>query len=266
MKTTKRIRNIIPLVLAVPFLMANSPRPAATTTNYEDFKVTTSYIGEIDIGEQRIFQYGINIENTGNSYLLMDDYLAYNNSGLSVKPYLFNSEVVAPGQIEDFIHESYGKMEFDDANDKWWGSTYYTKDENVTFSNISVVIDDRSNLINSYQIKADIANRGDYYYEAIVELIYDGDTYYIRSHISNNEMYFTTVDDIDLNKLTIKSMTAYRSSYETYKGGKVLAWIIYGFFGLIGLGILLIPPAIIIPVSIVKHKRRQRANQQKDRK
>lgn len=246
-----------------PLLMANSPVPYPDLHAYQDIDVTTSFVEKfINSANVELYKYNVTVNNTGEMPALLNHYLHYERStsasDIIERPSIFNDEVLMPGQSETLIMNWTEEMSFDDENDRWTTETLINRDNNVTFSNITV----KSNGDNNYQVNAKIKGTGDYYYTSIIELEYDGVVHYIEVRITTGKMMstFSTTEEIDLSKLKINSITAYRSTSNTYKGGVILAWMIYGFFGLILLALLLIPAAIIIPISIVRYKRNKRKN------
>ena len=258
----KNYLRYLPLLMLSPLLMANSPAPYPDLYDYRDLNVTTSFLDKAndqELGE--VYRYSVTVNNTGDSLALLNhginletDHEGYYSTERGT---IFYDEVLMPGKTETVIISCTNEMNFDDENDQWMTETLINRDDNVTFSNISV--EEKNGY---YQLNAKIKGTGDYYYTSIVELEYDGEIHYIEVRITTGKMMssFDTSETLDLSKLKVNSITAYRSTNNTYKGGVILAWMIYGFFGLIILGMLLIPAAIIIPISIVRYRRNKRNN------
>lgn len=248
--------KLLPILAFAPLLMANSPAPMPTITNYDNIDVSYTFI---ERGEDSLI-YDMTITNKGGSFALVSNSLKSINPSKSygyIKGDVFRYECLAPHQTKTFKFLSYDSIEDSIQDDTTWSTYCYdTLDENVSWSNPVI----KQNTAY-YTLKADFKNFGDYYYSAIVELLYEDDVYYIDAKCNGKKYLCLYMEkDIDPKDMEIRNITFFRSSYETYKGGKIIAAAIYIFFGLILLGILLIPPAIIIPVSIVSYKRKKRNN------
>ena len=245
------------LILAfAPLLMANSPAPMPTIRNYDDIDVSYTFIEK----SEDSLLYDMTITNKGSSFALVSNYLKSINPSRyfgHIKGDVFRDECLAPNQTKTFKFLAYDPIEDFIQDDTTWSTyCYNTLNDNITWSN--PVIEKNTAY---YTLKADFKNLGDYYYSAIVELLYEDEVYYIDAPYNNKKHLCLYMEkDIDPNDIEIRNITFFRSSYETYKGGKNIATGIYIFSGLILLGILLIPPAIIIPVSIVSYKRKKRNN------
>ena len=247
--------KLLPILLFAPLLMANSPAPMPTITNYDGIDVSYTFI---ERGEDSLI-YDMTITNKGSSFALVSKFLSINPSRYYgyIKGDVFRNECLAPHQTKTFKFLSYDPIEDFIQDDTTWSTYCYdTLDENISWSNPVI----KQNTAY-YTLKADFKNLGDYYYSAIVELLYEDEIYYIDAPYNNNKKYLCLYmeKDIDHNDIEVRNITFYRSSYKT-RGGRIIATGIYIFFGLILLGILLIPPAIIIPVSIVSYKRKKRNN------
>ena len=200
------------------------------------------------------------ITNKGDSFALLCDHLRsanpYKYYGV-IKGDVFSDECLAPHQTKTFKFLAGDPIEDFIQDDTTWSTDCYDiLDKNVSWSNPVIEQD-----AYYYTLKADFKNIGDYYCSAIVELLYEGDVYYVDAPYNNRKYLRLNMEkDINPNDIEVRNITFFRSSREKYKGGKIIAAVFYFFFGLILLGILLIPPAIIIPISIVSHKRKQRNN------
>ena len=133
------------------------------------------------------------------------------------------------------------------------GSVLTLLDENIQPKNCNISHVEN----NTYVLNGDFGDLSHYYYEGIVDLTYEGKEYSIHIDLDRTKK-FTTSKALDLTKLTINKVSAYRSSYNRYNGGKILEIIGIVFLVCIAIDIFIIPPSIIIPVSIVKYRRRKR--------
>ena len=248
---------LLSLLAVSPLFLANSPAPYATVEDYTDISVVCNSVTEVSNG----YAYDLSVTNTGDYYALLNQGMIINDRYFygDVEEELFFEEAIAPKQSKTFKYVSTEKYE-DLENAKWAMRAFTYLDSGITFSDLS--IEYQGNKM--YAINGKGKGDGDYYYCCIMELTYEDTTYYVSSKLNFNKKlaYFTTTQEIDASKITLKQITAYRSVYNTYKGGKILAYIIYGFIGLIILFVLLIPAAIIIPVSIAKsrHRKNQEIN------
>lgn len=251
--------KLLPILVFAPLLMANSPAPMPTITDYDDIDVSYTFIEK----SEDSLLYDMTITNKGSSFALVSNYLKSINPSRyfgHIKGDVFRDECLAPNQTKTFKFLAYDPIEDFIQDDTTWSTqSYDTLDDNIAWSN--PVIEKNTAY---YTIKADFKNLGDYYYSAIVELMYEDEIYYIDTDYNNKKYLCLYVEqEINPKDMEIRNITFFRSLYETYKGGKIIANAtnaIYIFFGLILLGILLIPPAIIIPVSIVSYKRKKRNN------
>lgn len=238
----------------MPFLMANSPAPFPTSAEYYDINVAYSFVGK----EDNDYLYDLTITNTGNEYALISQYLGANYSGIygTIECDAFRNECLAPNQTKTYKYVADGNFDNIVNEEITWHTYYYSiKENNITWSNVSI-----QKGSSYYVIKGDFKNVGDYYYSSIVELVYQDETYYIDARYSDKSLRLYVEQDINPNNIEIKNITFYQSSYQTYKGGMYLAYAIYIFLGLLILGIFVIPPAIIIPISVVSYKRKKHNN------
>ena len=248
--------KLLPILVFAPLLMANSPAPMPTIANYDDIDVSYTFI---ERGEDSLI-YDMTITNKGSSFALVSDSLKTVNPSRYygyIKNDVFRDECLAPQQTKTFKFLSYDPIEDFIQDDTTWSTYCYdTLDENISWSN--PVIEQNTAY---YTIKADFKNFGDYYYSAIVELLYEDEIYYIDAPCNNKKYLCLYMEkDINPNDIEVRNITFFRRSYKTSKWGKIVAIGSSIFFVLILLGILLIPPAIIIPVSIVSYKRKKRNN------
>lgn len=248
--------KLLPILAFVPLCMANSPVIRPSTANYDDIDISYTFIERVNDS----LIYDMTITNKGDSFALLYGHLRsvnpYKNYG-GIRGDVFTDECLAPHQTKTFKFLTDDPIEDFIRDDTTWSTDCYDiLDENVSWSNPFIEQD-----TYYYTLKADFKNIGDYHYSTIVELLYEGDVYYVDAPCNNRKYLRLNMEkDINPNDIEVRNITFFKSSRETYKGGKTIAIVFYVFFGLILFGILLIPPAIIIPISIVSHKRKQRNN------
>ena len=256
----KNRAKLLSLLLFTPLLMANSPAPMPTTRNYEDFSVNCTLLSE----SENNYRYQLEITNNGEEYISVFYHYGFRLNNRSVyyseaEGKLFDSEMIIPHQTKTYIIQTYDPLNLD-GEQRWSTEIYDMKDENVTFANYSLV--KTSN--NKYSLKSDIEGEGDYYYAGIIEVTYDGVDYAFEVDLDRGDPYVFTNEELDLTKLTINKITAYRSSYNTYKaniGGFVKALAIgIGIIALIAFGVVsLIVFAIVLTITLIdKHRQKNK--------
>lgn len=249
---------LLPLLCLSPLLMANSPAPMPSDEPYDDINVNCTYLGE----DGDFFRYQIDLENKGDKYtgiktpngLAVDGHYFYIRN---IEGQLFNNELVSPHTSKSYIVTTDTKYTIDDEM-KWYSWTYSFIDEEVTFNNPT--FKKVSNL--TYQLKTDDTQFGDYYYNVVVEIDYEGINYAfsIDDHYSK-DLTFHTTEDIDLNKINITKITAFRSSYTRYKGLRINleSFFKYAFWFLVGFILFhaIVATAVVVPIVVVRKKRRE---------
>ena len=247
----------IPLLLLAPLLVANSPAPSPTEKDYDNIAVTATYLSQDQYG---VYHYRLEVENIGEEYAGIFRYGSFYYGGVSVYPYddnafLFDSEMISPNQTRVFEVCSDRQLDLDNDKFKWVTWAFDNPDTDVTFSDNPTIklLDDKR-----YEMEVDVKNMGDYYYAVVAEVDYDGVNY--AFYFSSDSKIFRTNQDLDLSKITITKLSAYRSSYNRYHFLgvnwelvlQVIFWVLLGtilFHGIVAM-------AVFIPLSIRK-KRRQ---------
>ena len=258
----KKHSILLPL-LAVPFLMGNSPMPYPYGADYSDFEYAVSTISENDIDNA----YRLELTNTGTYHLhnfgTIDGskniiYL-YDQSNsplmggfLSPEGALFTTQTLAPGQSASYvINNGNEKVNLHDVK-KVQASCFNVIDNDVTYSEPKVKCINSTNHV--YQIDTKLQGVGDYYYGVAVDVKYDNKDY---SFIARKDtLKFSSYEKLDLNKLSIEKMTFYRSTYNTYKGGvseTLMASVIFIF---IGLTILILTSIVLLIVREIRKNRK----------
>lgn len=217
MKSKYRYAPLI--LLAAPFLMANSPAPWATTFEYN----------EISISE--ISQTGNDITftltNTGDKYIsegstmapVFGNFITENgakhvNVVANFVDQIFTNQGLGPGQSARFTtHMGYN---INAENIRGFESyALEERDTNVEFSNVTFT----KTGDKVYSLVSDVTGLGDYYYTVVVDVTYDGNDYcfgIVEDRVNNATV--ETMQELDLDKFEIKDIKAYRSMYNTYKG------------------------------------------------
>lgn len=231
--------------------MGNSPCPCPNETSYGDVNVSYTLIQDTT--------YKVRIENTGSLYASINHIHGRNGEYYTViygdyQDNLFRDEVVIPGKTKEYTINV--KNAINNPEQYTW-STYAldVKDENVKVTNPKIT------KVNEtlYEINANVTGRDDYYYGGIVEISYDGIEYAFEIDLDNDTTKFSTVRELDLTKLTIEKVTAYRSTYHTYKSPYSVLAVMIPLL-ILGGGIILlslIAAAIVIPITVTRHRRKK---------
>ena len=202
-----------PLLLGLPLLMASKTLPAKEPKKeyYRDITVEATFIREIN-PIQREYEYELKITNVGDEYAFNYVMQEYGKNGtlycttLSNDEQIFNSLMIKPGSyVLDRIKT------YEIVND----FSFYTfvteklsiPDENIVF---------RDNYLEKvsdlcYELKGTIKNRTNHYYGYVLDITYLDQDY---SVFINPENGLRTKVDLDLDKLTIKGIKAFKSYYE----------------------------------------------------
>lgn len=253
--TKKNLLKIMGLGLILPLLMSNSPAPQPDINYYNKFESTL-----ISVQDNT---YTFDIKNVGeDKALLINNYYMYlNNADLFKNDYtysgvLFTQEVFYPSETKTitFTFENPTRYQIKETDNKFRGIYYKKVDPEIVPTNLSISkCEDKT-----YELNGDFGDLRRHYYDAIVDVTYNGKQYGFALSLDRNRR-FTTLEDLDLTKLVINGLTVYRSTYTRpiilENLGQILGIV---FLVCLGINILIVPPAIIIPVSIVKSRRRRR--------
>ena len=256
----KNYQRLIPLLLVLPALMGNSPRPQVFDHSYKDYKI--SYVNEEQVGER--YHYTYHFKNTGNGYVsrielsrTLGQYTSMSYSP-SNQFYPFLYSVLPPDYEADITFDHYEKVNNPSKLSKLC-EAYATFDNEVEIWSTREVTFVRSDY-DTFYYKIDISldNKDkEYYYGAILKLNYDGTTYYVKI----DETYDYSINskaELDLSKLVVEDITVIKSRGAYYgcvdAFQKVLTLLLICFFVMISMGIF---AAIFIP-AMVRRKRRKR--------
>ena len=253
-------RFLLPLLFVTPLLMGNSPAPFPTDEEYGNIDVTCSFIKEVEKG----YQYQIIMNNNGDSYASLSD-LRQNGRHIyqsQVDGLLSLSEYLSPSNSKTYTIVTDYQLNIQDE-DVWSTTTFAIKDEGVTFKNSSIVKSGDLGL----KLKSDISGLEDHYYSAIVDFDYEGTNYALEFHLKSSQTVYIN-EDIDVSKITINKITAFRSSYHTYKVNWKNALIVLIPIIAICVFLFLVVPAITVAIVVVanQNKKKKREREQIDSK
>lgn len=265
----KNFKKTLLLVAISPFLMATTtlPEPGVTPEYYSDF--TLNYLKEEDKGDQHCYYF--HLDNTGNGYIeRIFLYASSENNYFTVildssdisSPFL--NATYQPGASQDIVFVT--STPYEKEFDFWHDATAYTSKANeirVSGSkNVSLIQKNYSDFV--YQIDLFLSNRNDdaFYYGAIVEVAYQDKISFIKVD-KENEYKFETSQSLDLDSLSIKSVTPIKSkkpsSFSFWDCSSVFSGLLEVFIilSVISFGIF---AAIFFPA--MARRRRRRAMQQ----
>ena len=251
------LKRALTLLLVTPFLMANSPAPMPTEVEYSDISVSCELLDHVVDGE---WTYQMTITNNGELYARLNSYNYFRLNGyyasvwIDDQSLLFDQEVLPPGQTKTVKAVSYYELDLHPESDEWSVYASDVVDTDVTFENPIIAKKDPTR----YELTVDIKGRGDYYYSAILDLTYQGERYAVEVDIDVYPPYtFYTLDkELNLDELTINKITAFRSSYQTYRNKMTIVFIFIPILVLLGL-LLLGAAGIIIPLCVRAHRRKK---------
>ena len=258
----KNYKRLIPLLFALPALMANAPVPQVFDKDYKDYELT--YVSHVQNGDK--YDYTYHLKNTGDGYInyvhleyeTRSEYYILSYYTESEHSVVFKDTVFEPGFDQDIVMTAYKEIP-DVKKLKKEVKGYAQFDESIVISGTKEVTKDKSYSGNYYKVDLYLEySDTNWNYGAILKVNYDENIYYVKVdardgyHIEANE-------EIDLTKLTILDVTAIKSRpymYGVLDGFAIVAIVfIVCFFILIGGGIF---AAIFIP-TMVRRKRRRRA-------
>lgn len=257
----KDYSKLIPLFMALPALMGNSPRPQVFTQSYKEFSL--SYLKEEVVDEKYYYTY--HLKNTGQGYIsrvelsrTLGDYVFMSYSTYN-KFLPFRDALLPPGTEMDVIFDNYEKVKNPGGLFKQCDA-YATFDTGVNIAGTQTIKFSKEDT-GSYYYDVDISlihGEDDYHYGAILTLDYDENTYYVK--IDETENYvMETYAELDLSKLTLQHIKVIKS-HGAYYGcanaiSSILIILLVSFLIVVSMGIF---AAIFIP-AMVRRKRRNRA-------
>ena len=214
----KNLKTLLPIIMMAPLLMANSPAPFPNYEEYSSVEVQAQKLADLADNTSR---FQLDIKNVGENYAFLPykqiECASKKNGSYYFEAYrqsLFDNEAIAPGKTQVYFVETFVELDKLEEPTTWYLSAYSLQDTNVTFSNFNVTKIDKKQYQLSY--KAD--GLGDYYYAYIIDATYKEKEYSFVLDFYGSS-YFYTAEELDLDKLTISGIHAYRTSYNTYKGG-----------------------------------------------
>lgn len=253
----------------LPLLMANAPAPQVFQKEYKDYQLT--FVSEERI-ETNTYAYYYNLKNTGTGYISYiyihkdtdnEYFSAYREN--KINGFIFEDTLYEPGFDQTITFVS-NKKASDINKVKVNCQGYNMFDKDVAINGTKKIALLRSSgeyeyREYTYRIDLDLETNGsDYNYGAVLKLLYEGSTYYVKVD-ERNDFYFTAYEELDLEKLTLQDVTVIKSKpyySDVFNAiGIVVFVIIFGFFLLLSFGIF---AAIFFP-AMARRRRRRRALQ-----
>ena len=262
----RKYKNLALLIPVLPLLMATkaSPSPTANSDKYFDISISGTYLGTTNQIDPTIYQYELDVENTGNEHAIISFIYEYGTIYLDFSSYsntrLFSSSMLAPGE-----HEMINvKTDKSDTIDDWsrYGIalfSYSILDEDVSFENLSFKNTRYANGYYYYVLQGKINNLSDFYYDLVFDVTYKGEDMSFSYNLYQNAI--STREELDLNQLKIKGVKAYRSSYKKVEEANWALLFVIGIIAIIAMLFIifiLIPGLIILIVTLsVKHRNKK---------
>ena len=261
----RKAKNLALLLPILPFLMATAalPSPTASIEKYGDISINGTYLGPDSEFDPKMYQYELDIENIGSDYALPSFTHEYSKIYLYLNgfsdSYLFSNHLVAPGEHVKFKVKTDKSDNIDD-----WSKfdialySYSIIDEDVSFQNLSFEKTKYGNCYY-YVLKGKIEHLSNYYYDLVFDVVYKNEKYSFSYNLYQNRM--SVSEELELDKLEIKSVKAYRSSYKKVEEANwallfVIAIIV--FIAMLFIIFILIPGLIILIVTLsVKHRNKK---------
>ena len=291
-----RKKFLLPILAALPLLfMANSPAPISPVDDYYR-DIETVFVDKTGEEEDAPYQYEVNVKNTGNSYATVFGY--YGNhfylqpkscqdeegswnrcypKDIECKRFetsLFFNEIILPSETRTYtIYPSYKLDPLPEKEDFYSRgineSTFIETCDTLTISAVEGV--DNQYAIYGYGKKYDSTRL-----TMVIELTYDGNNYAFFVERDNKFKYtIDTFEELDLTKLTITKASLYKSYQRSSGSGGayillfLLMIIAYGSYGgliLVAIGVFIVAPAIVIPLSIKRGKRRAEEREKREKR
>ncbi|MCF0116425.1 MAG: hypothetical protein HUJ61_00050 [Bacilli bacterium] len=281
-------KKIALLLLGAPLFMANSPAPRPVVEQYKNLEV--SFVSCEYRSASNYYVAKIKVKNTGEGIVDGTDYVfleKYNESkgynetiksfNLDIGAKVFRDRAIAPGEEDYFYTYSSTNWNENDLNEMGEFRAY-------AFS----LIDNQCEVKFSSQLTFDSATENSYRYTVDSKIInpvieyrshsivytitYDGEDYSVITNPYNG--YIETSFELDLTKAVVKeAVVVYQKKYVTSfeRAMNVLVWIykavvIYYLFIILGVGGLIVAPAIVIPKLVRSSKRKAKARELEQKK
>ena len=255
----KKNLKFLPLIMMMPFLMANSPAREPSVTRYDDIDVYIDYVG-IDtsryISERAV--YDVKIVNTGDEYIVpayglyLSNDEVYYSFGLEKTNQIFDSQLIAPGKSEQFkIYTS----ESTNLNQPFTPLVHslYKRMDDVKIVNPKIK---KAKEDKTYTFVADNKNLEKRAYALAVDATYKEQNVSFYVHYEPSSRTFRTNEELDLDKLTINNVKVYED-YEYNRGcnGSFNSFVI-----VMSMFFLMVLGGILTPIIITSSRRMRRHN------
>ena len=256
--------HLIPLLLAVPMLMANSPAPHVVTNDYKDFTylfVSKTPLDRYYEGEQYI-EYSFEITNEGSGYIDVA-YIKYNSNAYThtyMRDDMFGQLILPPNKSGIYSLVTLEDIDVTKVEPTVSCTAYTQFVENAFKSDKKDIQVDGNRYYIDYE--SDYEFDSNYRYGMIIDFTYDGVDYSIheesswRSESGTRSTFFYQ-GDIDINKVTINKLTMTYSDYPKSHIGEVIYGIL--IFLAVCLGIMFIGGLFCIIFFSIKKARRRKA-------
>ena len=285
-----RKKFFLPILAGLPLLfMANSPAPQRPIDSfYRD--IETEFVDITEADEGAPLKYEVSIKNVGEEsatpfgysrhdkgfYLGSNSYKGDDGRYYDCYPFdiyserfetsLFFNELILPGETKTFT--IYPKNKLDPLPDKDDFHSQYLASNTFIETCETLTVSIVTEVENQYEIKGLDEQYSNSNVTIVLEVTYDENSYAFFIERNNENKYvIDTFSELDLTKLTITKASIHKPRSRSSGGfglaGLIFALIVYGGYYLIcgfyicaAIGVFIVAPAIVIPTSIKRGKRR----------
>lgn len=253
----KKIKLLVTsLLLALPFLMANSPAPYPFPKTYTEF--THTAITETHDGVANNYIYTTTITNTGDGYLSINDISLLDGEEFASLLELYDGLFIRKSETFELTFKNRAKV-----NDPKLRVLALTNPkEGVSVTNIRNITKSTTTRktgsgapVYLYKYEADITGISESRYsQAIATYTYGGKTITAGIYSGNDRAFYSDVD-MDVANIEIQSIAFFEGPQRTASTiiGTLVNFFVIGFIGL--LFIILIPIIIIVVIVVRKNKK-----------
>ncbi len=280
----------MPILAGLPLLfMANSPAPQPPIDSYYQ-DIETEFVDTTGTNEGDPLKYEVSIKNVGEEsatpfgyshydkgfYLGSNSYKGDDGRYYDCYPFdiyserfetsLFFNELILPGETKTFT--IYPKNKLDPLPDKDDFHSQYLASNTFIETCETLTVSIVTEVENQYEIKGLDEQYSNSNVTIVLEVTYDENSYAFFIERNNENKYvIDTFSELDLTKLTITKASIHKPRSRG-SSGFALAWFLlalivyagyylgYGILICACIGVFIIAPAIVIPISIKKGKRR----------
>lgn len=247
--------------MLMPAMMASKTQEPVTRSYY-DADLYVNYVGvDKDRKDSNNVCYEIEVKNVGSSHIapfttvpfLADSTKRTYYLELEQTNQIFKDQAIAPGKAEKYytyVDSSFSFAQRFDATFACYSHPFY----DVDFSGAEIKNDYKH--AKQYVLKVDNDKIPEYNLALFIDVTYKGEDKSFYMYFNSTNRTFKTNDELDLNELTIKKITAYKeqekSTGNSCASTNTTLWILLCVF------FTLILSAILTPVIITSARKSRR--------